>query len=113
MSSVCLDGHVRQLRLWGVPLCAVLFPHPPQRLGAAGLEFRSVGASLTEHEELEVPLGGPGLVLRSAGVEARIALLDPRKVEGPGPIPEVMAAHLTDLGGRGQRELVGDKNGGF
>lgn len=63
-------------------------------------------ASLTEHEEIEVPLGSPGLVLRPARVEARIALLDPGKVEGPGPVQEAVAAHLGDLGRRGQRELV-------
>lgn len=63
-------------------------------------------ASLTEHEQLEVPLGGASLVLRPAGVEARIALLDPGKVEGPGPIQEAVAAHCGNLGRKGQRELV-------
>lgn len=71
-------------------------------MGAGGAQ-----ASLTEHEELEVPLGGPRLVLCPTGVEAGIALLDPGKVEGPGPIQEAVAAHLGDLGRRGQRELVG------
>lgn len=71
-----------------------------------------MGASLTEHEERKVPLGGPGLVLCAAGVEAGIVLLDRGEVEGPGPVLEAVAARLGDLGGRGQRELVGDRNVG-
>lgn len=63
-------------------------------------------ASLTEHEEIEVPLGSACLVLCPTGVEARIILLDPWKMEGPGPVQEVVTAHLGYLGRRGQGELV-------
>lgn len=55
-------------------------------------------ASLTEHEKLEVPLRGARRVLRPAGVEARIARLDPGEVEGPGPVQEAVAVPLGDLG---------------
>lgn len=75
-----------------------LFPAPHKRVGAQ--------ASLTEHEEMEVPLGSPGLVLRPAGVEARIALLDPGEVEGLRLVRETVTASLRDLGRGGQGELV-------
>lgn len=68
-------------------------------------------SSLTEHQELEVPLGAPRLVLCLAGVEARIALLDPGEVEGPGPVQEAVTASLGHLGRRGQREPVTISNG--
>lgn len=60
-------------------------------------------ASLTEHKELEVLLGSPGLVLRPARVEPRITFLDVGKVEGLGPTQEVAAVHLGDLGRRSHR----------
>lgn len=86
------------------------FPPPPSSKGK-GCRARHAGssgaqASLTEHQKLEVPLGGARLVLCLAGVEARVARLDAGKVEGPGLVQEAVAAHLRDLGRRGQRELV-------
>lgn len=69
---------------------SVPVPCPPHRGGAR--------ASLTEHEKLEVPLRGTRRVLRPAGVEARIARLDPGEVEGPGLVQEAVAVPLGDLG---------------
>ena len=99
------------------PLCpsfqqAVPTPHThtPNRRGLAGPDspgsWRS-SSSLTEHEQIEVPLCSPCLVLGPAGIEARVALLDPGKVEGPGSIQEAVAAHGGDLSRRGPRKLMG------
>lgn len=83
--------------------------HTPDRRGAAGPDTPGSwgsSASLTEHEQIEVPLDSPCLVLGSAGIEARVALLDPGKVEGPGSIQKAVAAHSGDLSRRGPRKLV-------
>lgn len=83
--------------------------HTPDRRGAAGPDTPGSwgsSTSLTEHKQIKVPLDGPCLVLGSAGIEARVALLDPGKVEGPGSIQEAVAAHGRDLSRRGPRKLV-------
>ena len=100
------------------PLCAPAssrqYPptptHTPNRRGLAGPDSPGSwgsSASLTEHEQIEVPLRGPGLVLGPAGIEARVALLDSGKVEGPGSIQEAVAAHGGDLSRKGPRKLMG------
>ena len=103
------------------PLCPQLpagstprHTHTPKRRGGAGPEPLGnwgSSASLTEHEQIEVPLGNPGLVLSPAGIEARVALLDPGKVEGLGSIQEAVATHGGDLSRRGPRELGGGWSG--
>lgn len=84
-------------------------PHPPPASKGRGCGQTHwvpwAPASLTEHEKLEVPLRGARLVLRPAGVEARIARLDPGEVEGPGLAQEAVAAPLGDLG----REVRGSR----
>lgn len=66
-------------------------------------QFR-IQPSLTEHGKIEVSLGAPRLILSLAGIEARMVLLDPWEVEGPGTILEAMGTCLWDLSTRGQSE---------
>lgn len=81
------------------PLCA------PCSLLTHAWEF-GTRSSLTEHSKIEVPLGAARLVLSPAAIEARVTLLDPGEVEGPGAIQEAMVTSLWDLRTRGQREYM-------